>query len=291
MPAPSSTVPPKPATHQLALIGDAKRREFRSLSQWLCSQTASISEFPGIDAALQQDEARLANADLTIVMQSWSDQFSAAEVNQLIGRTLFSRLLCIYSSACESDGRNRNVWPDAVRVPLRLAQSVIEQELQNADRDLDALPPTSARDEIFVHRLGTSDNWAPLPQLQALNGAIISPDRTLRRTMAQATRELGLKSLEMPLIAVKSGQRTRPQETSRGPVNVVIHDLDPWGPLVEASLQAAREMFPSAAVLGLANMPDSGLTIEVADQPLETIIPKLDIQHGLRWCLRQWLDA
>ena len=291
MPATPSVPSAETDTRQLVLIGDVKRREFRTLSQWLCSQAQLISEFFGIEPALQHKDDRLASADLTIVMQSWSDQFSNSEVNHLIGRTLFSRLLCVYSPACESDGRNRSVWPDAVRVPLRLAQSVIEQELNNVDRDLEALPPTSAGDEIFAHRLGTIDDWSPLPQLQSMNGAIISPDRALRRMVTQATRELGLKSLEMPLIAVSPKRRIRPQETSRGPVHIVIHDLDPWGPLVEASLNATRQMFPSAVVLGLATMPDAGLTIEVADQRVENIIPKLDIQHGLRWHLRQLLEA
>ncbi len=277
------------ATRQLAIIGDVKRREFRPLAKWLCSQARTITEFPAIEPALQQRDEVLVDADLTIVMQSWSDQFSAADVNQLVGRTLFSRLLCVYGSACESDGRNRNAWPDAVRVPLRLAQSVIAQELCNADRDQEALPPTAARDEIFAHRLGCVDDWAPMPALYSMNGAIISPDRALRRTMAVAVKELGLRSLDIPLIAVSGNRTIKPQETSRGPVHIVIHDLDPWGQHVEASLNAARQMFPSGVVLGLATMPDAGLGIEVADQNLESAIPKLDLQHGLRWHLQQLL--
>lgn len=279
------------STSRLSLIGSDQRREFAALRTWLRSKKLRTAEFDTIEAALEDDRPAAA-ADLTIVMQSWPDQFSSAAANQLIGQTLFSRLFCCYGPACESDGRNRNIWPDAIRVPLRLAASVIEQELRDALDGKPPLPPTAARDEIFAHRSGAGSDWevlARLPQLSQMNGAVISPDRTLRKTIVTALKEFGMRSLDLPLIAVCGKNGVKPKETSRGPVHVVIHDLDPWSHVVETSLQSMKQMFPSATVLGLGSMPDAGLAIEVADQDIKAIIPKLDLEHGLRWQLQQML--
>ena len=83
----------------------------------------------------------------------------------------------------------------------------------------------------------------------------------------------------------------RPQETPRGPIHVVLHDLDPWGAAVRESLDAARQMFPSAILLGFATMPDAGLMTEIVDADIDGVVPKLDLQHGLQWKLSQHFTA
>lgn len=273
------------------LIGNVRRREFSSLATWLCDQTdvRIVGQFATIEDAFEDDGASLSEADMTIVLQSWSDQFSKRNADRLIGQTLFRRLICCYGAWCESDGRNRDIWPDAHRVPLRLVQRVIEWEVIRIGRGEPAVPPTSARDEIFAYRLGEPEDWAPLPALVTMNSAIISPDAVLRRTVKMLLRDLGMKSLSLPLIRVNGRQRIKPKETSRGPVHFVIHDLDPWGPLVEESLANARRMFPKAEILGMATMGDAGLTSEIVDEGIQSVIPKLDLEDGMRWHLQELL--
>ncbi|MEQ9410572.1 MAG: hypothetical protein RIK87_22745 [Fuerstiella sp.] len=275
--------------HRTVLIGSTRRREFEPFLRWLRTQVTVVAEFASIESAVQTAET-LAGADLILVLQAWSDQFRPDSVNQLIGLTLQRRLICCYGPFCESDGRNRDVWPDAVRVPQRLAAALIERELTDADAGRPAIPPTAGRDEVFAHRLGQPIHWAPLTSEQTVNAAVISPDRTLRRTVAQALKSFGLGSVDLPLIAAGDTGHVRQKETSRGPVHVVIHDLDPFSQLVANSLDACRRMFPSATVLGLAAMADAGLAIETADLQLDGMIPKLDMEYGLRWQLKQLLN-
>ncbi len=269
---------------RVALIGPGGRREFRELIGWLCEHAdiRVTDEFADIDTAIQSD--RLSDCHLTLVLQSYSDQYTAADINQLIGQTLFQRLLCCYGAWCESDGRNRALWPDALRVPVRLAQSIIELELPSIGAEADPIPPTAARDEIFAHRLieAPSDK-----DFRELNAAIIGADRIIRRTTTATLKELGLRTISLPLIITDPKKTIRPQETPRGPIHLVLHDLDPFGSAIKKSLQAARLMFPAAKILGLATMPDAGLTAEVADEPLHGIVPKLDMQHGLQWKIGQ----
>ena len=285
------TAKDSPAICRVVIIGHAARREFAGLAKWLCQhpQIQVIREFADIDAALARPEP-LEAAQLTIVLQSSSDQYSAPAVNQLIGRTLFHRLLCCYGPWCESDGRSRNSWPDAVRVPLRLAESVIEQEFRRIQIGTPPIPPTSSRDEIFAHRLGDDTDTSAFHCLQR-NAVAIGPDHVFRKTVTMTLQDFGLRTVSLPLIKVDPRIPIRPQQTPQGPIHVVLHDLDPWGEAVRASLNAARQRFPSAKILGLATMPDAGMTAEIFDEQLDAVIPKLDMHHGLNWHLQRVLEA
>lgn len=272
---------------RVALIGASGRREFRDLVTWLCGheQIRITDEFSGLETALQ-NQACFDNTQMTIVLQSYSDQYASLAIDQLIGMTLFQRLLCCYGPWCESDGRNRSLWPDALRIPVRLAQSVVELELPGVGADADPIPPTAARDEIFAHRLIETSAEARL-SFEDLNVAVVGPDGVFRHTVSATVKELGARIISLPLIAIEPRNAIRPQETPRGPIHLVLHDLDPWSDLVSESLAGARQMFPAAKVLGLATMPDAGLTAETVDEHLDDIVPKLDLQHGLQWKLAQ----
>lgn len=276
----------------LVIIGNTRRREFSQFALWLCAQPAVriVREFASIEDAFADDGHLVANADMTIVLQSWSDQYAKNLADRLIGQTLFHRLICCYGPWCESDGRNRDIWPDAVRVSLRLVQSVVNRELNRIANDEPAIPPTAARDEIFPYRLGEPGDWKPIDGLKELNGAIVGPDKVLRKTLSMLLSDLGMRTLSIPLVKDDVRRPLRPKETSRGPVHVVLHDLDPWGSDVQASIMASRRMFPAAEILGIATMPDAGLTTEIADEQIRVVIPKLDLENGLRWHLGQLLQ-
>lgn len=272
---------------RVALIGESGRREFRDLVTWLCGheQIRITDEFSDLETALQ-NPARFEDTQMTIVLQSYSDQYAGPAIDQLIGITLFQRLLCCYGPWCESDGRNRTLWPDALRIPVRLAQSVVELELPGVGAEADPIPPTAARDEIFAHRLIETSADTRLA-FDDLNVAVVGPDPVIRHTVAATIKELGARIISLPLIAVDPRNTIRPQETPRGPIHLVLHDLDPWSDLVRESVAGARQMFPVAKIFGLATMPDAGLTAETVDEHLDDIVPKLDLQHGLQWKLAQ----
>ena len=284
--------------HSVVLIGNARRREFSAFVTWLCDQpelkiaahyaTPAEALTAGSDeGASSPSVVSVQEADLTIVLQSWSDEFAADEVNQLVGATLFRRLLCCYGPWCESDGRNRDTWPDANRVPLRIARRIVEWEMLRISRDEPAVPPTSARDEIFDYRLGEPEDWAPLPD--ALNRAalVVSPDRVLRETVALLLEEFGLRPQVSPLLDDLVDLTQTHEELDHASSPLILHDLDPWGERVAASLVRVRRACPSADVLGIASMPDAGLQSEIADVDLPFVIPRLDLDDSLRWILHE----
>lgn len=272
---------------RIVVIGMKGRREYAGFLNQLIQLTGNVAEFPDIKSAISESDL-LNRADVVVVLQSWSDQFCANDVNQLIGLTLFRRLLCCYSAKCESDGRNREIWPDAARIPLRLAASVLERELSDALRGEPALPPTAARDEIFSHRMGTDHDWVLPQKIQSLNAIVVSPDEALRRTIQDALKSASISCSSQTLL-------THSDSANGGTVGpdprVIIHDLDPWSTIVENSIGEARRRWPAANIFGLATMPDGGLTVEIADQQLSAVVPKLDLVNGLFRTLRQLQSA
>ena len=122
-----------------------------------------------------------------------------------------------------------------------------------------------------------------------MNAAVFSPDLVFRKTVCLTLRDYGLRALQLP--PVTSRRRVIPMETPRGPIHIVFHDLDPWNELTEYSLTAARRMFPAATVLGLASMPDAGISTEIVDARIDAVIPKLDFENGLRWYLKCLLES
>ena len=273
------------------LIGTASRREFSRLVSWLRQNPAIriVGHFRNVAAALDGWDSLATEPEMTVVLQSWSDESAQPDVNQLIGKTLFQRLLCCIGPWCESDGRNRDVWPRALCVQSRLAESVIAAELRSIHAGHLPVAPTSSSDEVFTHRMAATTRGPDMSGLQGKNGAVIGSDRTFRRTICSTLREDGVRSVHLPLIT--SRQRIVPRETSRGPIHLVFHDLDPWDELTEYSLAAARRMFPLATVLGMASMPDAGIRAELDDSQIDVVVPKLDFANGLRWHLKQLLES
>jgi hypothetical protein len=85
-----------------------------------------------------------------IVCQHWPDEYTAAEVRQMLGAFPLARLICCYGPWCASDGRTRDVWPLSVRVPAEFAPRRIDLELEVLAEARSPLPLTASRDEIVL---------------------------------------------------------------------------------------------------------------------------------------------
>lgn len=229
----------------VALIGTTTEPEFAPLVSWLQSQRSAVtvSEFPDIHT-WEEHLTPPASNQLTLVMQTWSDQYSSEDVDRLIGATLYSGLVCCYGSWCEGDGRTREMWPHSTRVPVRYARQVVQGAILRTRSGAALLPPTAARDEVFLSRQSGT-----LTETSCSRGSavVISPDRIYRTTLAQVLQEKGWDAATMP------PEPDRVQAI-RSP-HLIIHDLDPDCELTAKSLQACRTFFPNTTICGLASQP------------------------------------
>jgi hypothetical protein len=183
------------ARETIWFIGEARDRELRFCLREIeaLAQGRTIKRFATGD---EVDPAN--NPDLVVVWQDWPNQYPEATTNRLMNLTMpAGRLLCVYGSWCESDGRNLpELWPHAVRVAARNAPERFERELKAVSHREPPLPLTASRDERFEHN--HSDN--PPDSLRRVTAAVVSDDSQLKATL--------IKRLEHGGVTVADDTRT-----------------------------------------------------------------------------------
>lgn len=194
--------------------------------------------------------------DLIIVLQSWSDEYSASDVNQLLAFAPLARVVVCYGLLCESDGRNRAIWPLASRVPVRSAASRVQQEWAAicADHAERMLPLSASRDEVFE-----ADHASVDRTVTALSYLIDTPDPA----MAEFIRER------------LHAEGHRVSEDS--PMTLIV-DVDPWDDSRLSRLQQRRSQFPNAELQALTSWPTPQLLAELAQAGVAKVIHKLSLE-------------
>lgn len=162
-------------------IGEARDRELRFCLRELESLAAdfdvrhfaTVEEMPAADV-------RRTSPDILVVLQDWPQQYRLSAIHKVIAHSMpGGRLLCVYGTWCESEGRNSpNLWPHAARIAARNAAERFERELSAIRTQEPTLPLTAARDERFEY------NHTAIPADTAVNSVhVISSDRRLRETL------------------------------------------------------------------------------------------------------------
>ena len=116
----------------------------------LARQRGDVRIATSVAEAIAKCAADRWHADLIVVCQHWPDEYASGDVRELLRAFPLARLVCCYGPWCASDGRTRDVWPLAVRVPAVDAERRIDLELEVLAGDRWPLPLTASRDEIFA---------------------------------------------------------------------------------------------------------------------------------------------
>jgi hypothetical protein len=255
----------------ILVLGDSTTAEMRPITETLPQSAAGsaieMQIIPDLDAALRFAIDRNWQPDLTIVCQSWPDEFTPSAVSRLLAAFPLARLVCCFGVWCESDGRNRTIWPLSVRIPARCAQTRIHNELAVLTGVRAALPLTAARDEIFEFDRNAESE---LPPAAPMPIRIHSPDRELRAWLQAMLR----------------GHGYRTAASTETPA-AVVWDVDPWNSETEAALLAAGGTLPIVALMGFARSED---VAALADCGVAAVIAKLapqaDLLRALEKCRR-----
>jgi hypothetical protein len=132
--------------------------------------------------------------DLVICYQSIPDEYSAADIDQLIGMLPLSRFVVAFSPWCESIGRTEQRWPSAWSVPLAHAAARIRLELQQLADEKPPVLATTSRDEAFATLAAGSLERAKQPGRGMTR--VISDDVSLKDCFESIVRSLGFAILE-----------------------------------------------------------------------------------------------
>src|SRR5690606_18587853 len=121
----------------------------------------------GVRTALPEESLACTRAgewfpDLVVVFQSWPLEFPRHCVLELLKAFGPARWVVCTGAWCESDGRNHDVWPQALRVPVRRAVPRLQAELEVLQGARPAQPLTASRDEVFEFQVqaGRELPWA-----------------------------------------------------------------------------------------------------------------------------------
>ncbi len=236
------------------ILGRADRSEFAPTLSWLNEQTESTRtvRWPDIESALADRSGGI--PDVVVVLQSHPDEFSSAEIARLLTRAPIARLVVVAGAWCEADGRRRDLWPPAVRVPAVWAIQRLQAEwsLLTAEQGI-PLPLTATRDERFA---------ADHPQSDAslAGGAftVVSPDRAWRETWCLLIEQARGLLVSDPAQA-----------------GILWLDGDPWESGGILQLKAYREAHPELPIVVSLDFPLPELVEQVRAAGASTVVPKL----------------
>ena len=142
-----------PACRCVLVVGDLFSPDMRSVErrvEELARDNCEVRVLPNVAEALAKSSADGWAPDLVIVCQHWPDEYTVAEVRQILGAFPLARLICCHGPWCASDGRTRDVWPLLVRVPADSSPARIDLELEVFAEARWPLPLTASRDEIVL---------------------------------------------------------------------------------------------------------------------------------------------
>lgn len=258
----------------LLIVGQVNRAEARPLAEWLATSLhlADTKQFSDLTAALEAAARANWIPDLIVIVQSWPDEFSSSEIASLFTFAPLARIVVAYGAWCESDGRNRHLWPLAVRVPLRSAAARIEREwrLLHEARGLEPLPLSASREEVFAA------DHPPLAKTSLPQSVlIVTPDPAYRRYLHELLVSAGH--------AVCSADAPAP----RSPTTALIFDADPWNEARSDQLRSLHQQHATANLIALMSSPHPAHESAIIAWGATAVLPKLGDQAQILNAMEQ----
>jgi hypothetical protein len=244
---------------QILIIGDQHRAEALPLTEWMSAtfQSANVLYESDITLALRKLQETHLIPDLVVVIESHPDEYSSPQIDQLTILAPLARWVVCYGDWSESAGRTRDIWPMAVRIPMRSAQQRLQQEWNLlCGKFVSPLPMSGSREEVF----GADYQWRP-QQTQRATVLVDSPDPEYWRYLFEFLTDCGH--------AVVAAEDESP--------DVILFDLDPWGDMRQQVLALLQDQYPGVPVIGLMSLPLPSLVDELEIQ----LVPKLGNQQAI----------
>lgn len=252
---------------QLLIVGSTNRAEARPLADWISHalQPADSQRFADMNQALTTLTASAWIPDLIVVFQSRPDEYTGSEVGQFHQLAPLARWVVCCGAWCESEGRTRDLWPLALRVPLRSAAVRLQREWRLlCGEDLRPLPMSASREECFVV---DHPSWsAPIEPVDVI---VSSPDCEYRRYLLELVSTAGHRI---------STEQNRNDVSS---ATVVAFDIDPWGERRRTELMELQRQYPDHPIVGLTSLPSPDVIAELNELGVAEVLPKLGDQQTI----------
>lgn len=235
------------------VIGDWDRGEMYSIKVWI--QRLGFSACVRHQRTMTPlNDCEEPLPDIVVVCQAWPDEFSAADVSERLGRWPLALWVCCFGVWCESDGRNRAIWPIGIRVPARAAiarlnhlWAIVTGGAQNI------LPVTASRDEAFDFDVIMTSCFADASSdNQSAEIVVRSPDPALRELLCDLAAKIGAT-------------------TTR---KTVVWDVDPDWERATSQIGAFVASNPGTRVIAIVGLPYPELEIALCAVGVESVVTK-----------------
>lgn len=200
-------------------------------------------------AALVDDDSWF--PDIGVICQSWSDEFSRSDVLRLFDAFPLTRWICAHGPWCDSDGRNRAIWPEAFRVPDAWIDLRLDREARVLNNSLSPLSATASPAEIFGYHYRAVE-----PVSVSRPVAVMSPDRPYRLSVIRVLEEAGHAIVDDVATCA-----------------AILWDCDPWIPLHRERLRRLNSS--EAPIVGLVGLPLPDDEAEMRTDGIDIVVPKL----------------
>jgi hypothetical protein len=245
------------------IIGDALSAEMRPAVECLTRCVVAVQYATDVDTAARISRGEGCPPDLCLVCQHWPDEYPRADVERLLGLLPLTRFICAYGAWCASDGRTRDVWPPAVRIPSQLAPARIERELSVVRSENGPLPPTASRDEAYD--FDHPDRWKQRPPNATSRVSLHVRDFELARVLKDVLHEAGHDVVAQFGASEAVGRQ----------VAAALWDVDPWSEQTCAEISGFRERSPETAVVVLMGMPTADCVHALQNAGASAVVSKL----------------
>lgn len=171
--------------------------------------------------------------EILVVLQEQPGEAFPRRVRALLSELPLTRLVVSYGPWCDSDGRTRQLWPLACRVPQHLLLHRLRQEMAVVRGDAPPLPMTADREECWERDFVLEVK----PIRRELSIMIATSDPAIAEWLRNALLAAGHRVVE----------------SSADPADVLLFDMEPWGPAQAAWLPKLRRMsaaIPTVALCG-----------------------------------------
>lgn len=246
------------------MLGDFRTAEMASADRAIAdyAESVEVRRVDGIGEAVRCIGEQDWTADLVVIAHNWSNEYNPSDVGRLLQAVPLARWICCYGPWCESDGRSHDVWPPAVRVPARLFEGRLRRELAVLRGEIEALPLTAGRDEIFAF---DHPGRFKLPRQSAVV-RVISSDRTLAVYLQETLITAGYQ------VAAGAGAE---------PADAVLWDVDPLRSSIWEQVRDFHQRHPQVAILALATFPHRQDVERLLDSGASVVVPKRTCHAGL----------
>lgn len=244
-----------------AVCGMAADPSLKSLQDWLRGNPdlQIMGEYRQIRDFIQSMDHTGVIPQVTIVLQSYSDQYSSAEVSDLIGRLLFQRVFCCYGAWCVADGRTHEVWPVSCRMSVTDAPELIGDEIQAALSGEPALLPLAAAEEVFAHRVRLESAYRRLISRPSV--LIVSDDLSLRMTLCALLQSRGHSVIHSGFTVTSAADSQLCREIVAGDFGTVLLDVDTPAESLERMRSLLRSLQQITRWFGISGFAPGSLSL------------------------------